>query len=133
LNSAGLKHGSEGGAELRVAIVQDKADRKQSAIDVVDGIASHLHHPILGGMWGDSGERDASRFQMQEEENVVGDQASPGEHFDGEEINTGQHGQMRPNKVCPVHLLAALGSRSDTEPAQDIADGLIGDAMAEIL
>ncbi len=40
---------------------------------------------------------------------------------------------MRPNEVCPVHLLAALGSRGDTEPAQDIADGLIGNAMAEIL
>lgn len=57
----------------------------------------------------------------------------PGEHFDGEEVNTLQHGHVRPNEVCPVHLLAALGSRVDTEPSQDVADGLIGDAMAEIL
>src|SRR5690349_18223736 len=57
-----LKHGLEGVAELRVVIAQDKAHRKQSAVAFVDSMASHLHHPILGGMWGDAGERDASRF-----------------------------------------------------------------------
>ena len=72
LHSAGLKHTSERYAELGVAIVQNKAHRKQSAIDVVDSIAGHLHHPFLDRVRGDSSERDASRLQMQEEEDAVG-------------------------------------------------------------
>lgn len=57
--------------------MQSKADREQSAID---SIASHLHHPLFGGVLGDSGERDAARLQLQEEENVVSRQAAAGEH-----------------------------------------------------
>jgi hypothetical protein len=63
----------------------------------------------------------------------TGDQATPGEHFDGEEINACQDGHMRPNEVCPVHVLPALRSRGDTEPAQNVTDGLIGDVVAEVL
>ena len=113
--------------------MQSKANRKQSAIDDVNGIASHLHHPFLVRVWSDSSESDASRLQMQEEENVVGDQAAPGEHFDSEEINTCQHSQVRPNEVCPVHLLPTLRSRADTVPTKDVTDGLIGNVVAEVL
>jgi hypothetical protein len=67
-----MKHSSQGGTELRVAIMQGKADGKQSALDVVDRIARHLDHPLFAGMFGDSGEGDASRLQVQEEQNVVG-------------------------------------------------------------
>ncbi len=77
MNSARLKHGPEGGAELGVTIMQDKADRQQGAIDIVDGTASHLDHPGLGRMLSDSGERDSSRLQVQKEQNIVSDQAAP--------------------------------------------------------
>ena len=51
--------------------MQRKADWKQRAIDGIDSITSHLHHPFFGGVLRDSGERDGARVQVQEEENVV--------------------------------------------------------------
>ena len=55
---------------------------------LVGGVASHLNHPLGGGMFGQTGETDAARFQMNEEQDVVGGETSPGEHFDGEEVGT---------------------------------------------
>jgi hypothetical protein len=49
-------------------------------------------------MLGDSGERHPSRVQVQEEQNIVSDQAASGEHFDGEEIDTCDDGHVRANK-----------------------------------
>ena len=72
--------------------MQNKTDRKQGAIDVIDGPATHLHHPFLGGMLSDSCDRDAAPLQVQKEENVVGCQPAPGEHFDGEEVDTSKTG-----------------------------------------
>ena len=58
---------------------------------LVGGIASHLNHPLGRGMFSQTGETDAARFQMNEEQDVVGGEASPGEHFDCEEVGTCQH------------------------------------------
>ena len=57
---------------------------------LVGGVASHLNHPLGGGMFGQTGETDTARFQMNEEQDVVGGETSPGEHFDGEEVGTCQ-------------------------------------------
>ena len=70
---------------------------------------------------------------MQEEENVVGDQAALREYFNSEEINACQHGHVRPNEVRPVHLLPTLSSRADTVPTKDVTDGLVGNVVAEVL
>ena len=48
--------------QLCVAVMQLKAGTKKSAIDIVDRIASHLHHPFFSGMLSDPGERYPSRF-----------------------------------------------------------------------
>jgi hypothetical protein len=53
------------------AIMYSKTRREKRAIDVVDSIASHLHHPFLSRMLGYPGKRDPSRFQVQEKENVI--------------------------------------------------------------
>jgi len=41
VNSAGAQHGAKGTGELAITIMQGKTDWKQSAIDLVDGLASH--------------------------------------------------------------------------------------------
>jgi hypothetical protein len=56
---------------------------------LVGGVASHLKHPLGGGMFGQTGEADPARLQMNEEQDVVGGQTSPGEHLDCEEVGTG--------------------------------------------
>ena len=54
---------------------------------LVGGVASHLNHPLGGRMSGQTGETDSTRFQTNEEQDVVGGETSPGEHFDGEEVS----------------------------------------------
>ena len=54
------------------------------------GVASHLQHPLGCGMFGQTGEADAARFELNEEQDVIGGETSPGEHFDGEEVGTCQ-------------------------------------------
>jgi hypothetical protein len=52
---------------------------------LVGGVASHLQHPFGSWMFGQTGETDPARFQMNEKEHVVGRKTSPGEHLNGEE------------------------------------------------
>jgi hypothetical protein len=48
------------------------AQATQESGNLVGGVASHLHHPLGSGMFGQTGETDAARFQMNEEQDVVG-------------------------------------------------------------
>ena len=54
---------------------------------LVSCVASHLNHPLGGGMSGQTLEADVARFQLNEEQDIVGGETSPGEHFDGEEVS----------------------------------------------
>src|SRR4051794_18783241 len=103
--------------------------RKQSAVDHVNSIPSHLHHPLLGGVLSDTGERHTACLQVQEEEYVISCQSAPGEHFDGEEIDPSQNRHVSANELCPVHLLTALRSRSDTKSA-GLNRHVVGDERA---
>src|SRR5712672_2981187 len=66
------------------------------------------------------------------EQNVVGGETSPGEHFDGEEVGARQDGHVGGNEILPGSILAPLGRRCDPGAAKDISDCLIRDGMAEI-
>ena len=85
-------------------------------------------------MWvsGQAGETDSARFQMNEEQHVVGGKTSPGEHFNREEVGTGQDGHVGGNEILPGGILAPLGHRWDPVSAKDVAHGLIGNGVAEI-
>ena len=48
------------------------AHATQASATLVGGVASHLNHPLGGGMFGQTGETDSARFQMNEEQDVVG-------------------------------------------------------------
>src|SRR5207302_6356791 len=115
LDSARTERCSKRSAEFAVAIMQHKPNRTEDAVDLVNGIARHLYHPLLGRMSGDSRQGDASRLQMKKEQDVVSRQSTPREHLDGKEINACQNSHMRSNEVGPVGVLASLRSRSDTE------------------
>ena len=83
-------------------------------------------------MFGQTGEADAARFQLKEEQDVVGGKTAPGEHFDGEEVSTCQDGHMGGNEILPGGILAPLGSGLDAISAKDVAHRLIGNGVAEI-
>jgi hypothetical protein len=111
--------------------MQNKTDGEQSAVDGIHSPASHLHHPVFGRMTGDTGQCDPARLQVQEEQNILGCQAAPGEHLDSEEIDARQHGHMRANEVGPTDLPAPFWGRRNTKAAEDVVHALIGNAMAE--
>jgi hypothetical protein len=53
---------------------------------------------------------------MNEEQNVVSYQAAPSEDLDREEVDPGQHGQMRLDEFLPRRVLAPLRRRRDAMP-----------------
>src|SRR5215471_21377455 len=99
---------------------------------LVGGVASYLKHPLGGGMSGQTGETDTTRFQMNEEQDVVGGETSPGEYFDGEEVGTCQDGHVGSDEILPGSILAPPGCRLDPVSAKDVAHRLIGNGVAEI-
>jgi hypothetical protein len=119
-------------AEFCIPIVKKVAHATEESRTLVGGVASHLNHPLGGRMSGQTGETDAARFQMNEEQDVVGGEASPGEHFDGEEVGTCQDGHVRGDEILPGGILAPLGCRLDPVSAKDVAHRLIGNGVAEI-
>src|SRR5215471_20823725 len=70
------------GAEFCIPVMKKIAHATKESGTLVGGVASYLKHPLGGGMSGQTGETDAARFQMNEEQDVVGGETSPGEHFD---------------------------------------------------
>ena len=50
---------------------------------------------------------------MDEEQDVVSHQSAPSEDLDREEVDPGQHGQMRLNEFLPRRVLAPLRRRRD--------------------
>ena len=99
---------------------------------LVGGVASHLNHPLGGGMFGQTGEADAARFQMNEEQDVVGGETSPGQHFHGEEVGTCQDGHVAGDEILPGGILAPLGCRLDPVASEYVAHRLVGNGLTEI-
>src|SRR5215467_13732257 len=69
---------------------------------------------------------------MNEEQDVVCRQPTPGEHFDREEIDAGQHRHMRLNEFLPSRGLAPLRRRRYPVALQNIPYGLIRNTVTEI-
>lgn len=50
-------------------------------------IPSNLLYPFFGRVSRDAGQDDSSRLQLNHEQNVIGDQTSPGQNFGGKEVH----------------------------------------------
>ena len=61
--------------------------------------AGNLFHPLLIRVPGYAGDADAPALQMNEEQNVVGDESSQGEQFHGKEVSTRQNVFIGGDKV----------------------------------
>lgn len=69
---------------------------------------------------------------MNQEENVIGCQPALGEQLNSEEVHARHDRHVRSNEILPADRLAALERGSEAVTLQNIADSLIGDAVAEI-
>ena len=80
---------------------------------LVDRIAGHLPHPLFGRMPRDACQGDTPGFQMQEEQNVVGNQAAPCQHLHREEVGASQHVHVPADELLPSSLLTPFRSRCE--------------------
>src|ERR671911_1756043 len=99
---------------------------------LVDRIASHLRHPLFGRMPCDACQTHTSGLEMQEEQNVIGNQVAPSQHLYREEVGASQNVHVPADELFPSSLLTPFRSRRNSIAAQDVADGLVGNAMAEV-
>jgi len=83
-------------------------------------------------MLGQPGEGDPARFQVNEEQDVVGGETSPGEHFHREEGCARQNGHVRGDEVLPGGVLAPLWWGLDSISPKDVGYRLVGNRVAKI-
>src|SRR5262249_57978249 len=88
-------------------------------------IPSDLSHPLFIRMRRHPCQADLAALQMDEEQNIVGDQTLQSDNFNGEEVRPGQNVQMSADEVFPPGGVLSLGCRKDVVATQDIADGLV--------
>src|SRR6266540_2753850 len=99
---------------------------------LIDSIASHLRHPGFGGVSGDAGEGNASGVEVEKEEDVIGNETTPGQDLNGEEVCSGKGGHMGTDEVLPTRALASFRRWRDGMTFQNVPDRLIRDLMAEV-
>jgi hypothetical protein len=75
----------------------------------IDRIAGHLRHPGFREMSRQATQGHSPGLQMQKEQYVISDQATPGQDFDCEEIRAGQHRHMRLDEI-PSRWSSACGA-----------------------
>jgi len=87
---------------------------------LIDGVASHLHHPGLGGVSCDAGEGNAPCLAVEKEEDVIGNETTPGQELSGEEVGSGKDGHVGgeevPPKSCFGFVSARARCRADLRP-----------------
>src|SRR5262249_24190613 len=81
-------------AEFGIAIVQQVATAVQMSRLLECRVASCLAHPTRIRMICDSSDGDPSAVQVDEKQNIVSHQHSPGQHFDPEEVGAGEDVHM---------------------------------------
>ena len=84
-------------------------------------VASLLLPLLLVGVRCQSGQAQPTRFQMNEEQNIVSDKALQGENLDGEKVCADQHIYVCANEVSPAGRLLALRGRRNSVALENIA------------
>ena len=100
-------------AELTIPIVHQilaVVFYEHAFFDIGD-IPCDLYHPFLMRIHSDSRDVNLARAQMDEEEDVLGDQAEAGPHLRGEEIGSYQYIHMASDELTPGRFLLPLGNR----------------------
>ena len=99
---------------------------------LVNRVAGNLRHPLFGWMARNAGQGDTPGLEMQKEQNVVGGQATPSQHFYGEKINPSENRHVRGDELLPSRAPARLRRWRDAITAQDIPHSLVGDNVTQI-
>ena len=87
--------------ELRVAIHDQVSLAVKKTIFAVGQFTSRLFHPGLVGTGRTAGEVNASRFQLDDKQQIKRDEASFGPDFDSSEVDRGEYVPVRFEERAP--------------------------------
>jgi hypothetical protein len=106
---------------------------EEEPVEGIRQLSSALLHEGGRGMRRDTGDLHASCGQLHHYQHIIGHQAMPRRHLDGEEVRGSQHLPVHREKLRPAHTsLAALRGGLHVLPAQDIAHSQLVDTMAQV-
>ena len=131
LNACGMEDSVEVLGEFGIAVVQEETGIGHGRV-VGGDVAGDLFQPGFIGKSGDASEDDAAGLEVEEEEDVAAGQAGGGPDFSGEEIGGPEHGLVSADELSPGGVAFAFGCRAQPLALQNIADGLVGNPMAQI-
>jgi hypothetical protein len=89
-------------------------------------------HPLLVWMIGDPDNLSPATLETDEEEHVIGHQASPSDDLHRKEIGAGRHHKGSPNEFCRRRRPPALQRRRYAMTVENVADRLIGDMISQV-
>jgi hypothetical protein len=112
--------------------VYQVAHALQHAVDGVGEIARHLLHPGAVRLANDAGDLDTSRLDVDDEEDVVADQADEREYLNGEEVGSRDGAEMGLEERLPRHPLASRRRGFKAVLEEDALDGVAAESVAEI-
>jgi hypothetical protein len=80
----------------------------------------------------DTGDVDATRLKLDDEQDAVTDDAGEREHLDVEEVHGREGAEVGPDECLPGRALTPLGGRLETVVEKDALDGVAVALVAEI-
>ncbi len=92
---------------------------------------SHLEHEVAVRIGYDAGDVDASSRELQEEQDVIGDEAPGPGHLDCEEVGSSQRFPVCLQEGAPRSPLAPLGGGLDSVLTEKVRDRSPRDLMTE--
>jgi hypothetical protein len=106
---------------------------RQESVVRVDQIASGLRHPGAAWVVDNALDFDASGVDVDNEQDVISNEADKGEHFDGEKVGRGNFAGVCFEKGPPRDASSALWRGLDAVFTQDALDGISSELDAEIV
>ena len=119
-------------AELRIAIHDQVAFTVKKTIFRIGQVSGNDFHPGLIWIRCASGQVNAARLQLHDEQQVIGDQPASGPDFDGGKVDRRQYVPVRFEERGPGGLALSVRSWLDTVRFENIAHGRVADVVAEV-
>ena len=119
-------------AELRVAIHEQVPRAKQEAVEWIGHVARDLFHPSFIWVRCATSEMHTAGRDFHDEEQIQGDQPTPGPHLDGGEVDGAEYLPMSLDECLPSGLSLALRSRFNPMCFEDVSDRPVGDLVAQV-
>lgn len=129
----GSKDGGKLLREQRVAVMDEILLPQQEAIPAIGEVSSRLRHPRPIGVMGDAAEADFPRGDVFHEQDVISDQPVLGENLRRGEVAGRDDVPVDLDELLPVALAHAAGVGVDAVVREDLADGRLGNLVAEVV